>query len=49
MITDSTMTVNGERTESRYVDVMARSGGEWRFKSMIQSGWGEMLKDHFGA
>ncbi|GAB7047203.1 hypothetical protein JCM9534A_23290 [Catenuloplanes indicus JCM 9534] len=47
--TDSTMTIDGETTRTRYVDVMAKQNGEWRFKSMIQSGWGDMLKQHLGA
>ncbi len=34
--TDSTMIIDGETTRTRYVDVMARQNGEWRFKSMIQ-------------
>ena len=49
VVTDSVMTVDGETTRSRYVDVMARHGGEWRFKSMIQSGWGDMLRQHLNA
>ncbi|GAB7037387.1 MULTISPECIES: nuclear transport factor 2 family protein [Catenuloplanes] len=47
--TDSTMTIDGEISRTRYVDVMAKEHGEWRFKSMIQPGWGDMLRQHLGA
>jgi hypothetical protein len=43
VITDSTVTAGGEVQHMRYVDVMAKSGGSWGFKSMIQAGWGDML------
>jgi hypothetical protein len=43
VITDSTVTAGGEVQHMRYVDVMAKSGGAWGFKSMIQAGWGDML------
>ncbi|TDC60211.1 nuclear transport factor 2 family protein [Micromonospora sp. KC207] len=49
VITDSTVTVGGDTQYMRYVDVMAKAGGEWRFKSMIQAGWGDMLKQYLGA
>lgn len=49
VITDSTVTAGGDTQYMRYVDVMAKTGGEWRFKSMIQAGWGDMLKQYLGA
>ena len=49
VVTDATVTEDGQVRHMRYVDVMARSGGEWRFKSMIQSGWGDMLRQYAGA
>ena len=49
VITDAITTIAGQPQQSRYVDIMAKQDGEWRFKSMIQSGWGDMLKEYFGA
>lgn len=44
VVTDSTVTA-GERVQHlRYADVMVKSDGAWRFTSMIQAGWGDMLK-----
>lgn len=33
----------------RYADVMAKTGGRWRFTSMVQAGWGDMMREYFGA
>lgn len=44
VVTESDVTAGGETQQMRYVDVMAKTGGEWRFTSMIQDGWGDMLK-----
>jgi hypothetical protein len=49
VVTDSTVTTGGDTQHMRYVDVMAKANGEWRFKSMIQAGWGDMLKEYLGA
>ena len=49
VVTDSTVTTDGQARHMRYVDVMAKTGGDWRFKSMIQAGWGDMLKQYLGA
>jgi hypothetical protein len=49
VVTDSTVTTDGQTRYMRYADVMAKAGGEWRFKSMIQAGWGDMLKQYLGA
>ena len=49
VVTDSTVTADGQTRHMRYVDVMAKTGGEWRFKSMIQAGWGDMLTQYLGA
>ncbi|MFC4562469.1 nuclear transport factor 2 family protein [Nocardiopsis mangrovi] len=40
VFTGSTMTVGGESTRLHYADVLIRSGGEWRFQTMVQGGWG---------
>ena len=44
VVTDSTVTVGGDVRHLRYADVMVKSDGSWRFTSMIQGGWGDMLK-----
>jgi SnoaL-like domain len=44
VVTDSTVTTGGGVQHLRYVDVMVKSDGSWRFASMIQAGWGDMLK-----
>jgi hypothetical protein len=49
VVTDSTVTADGQTRHMRYVDVMAKTGGEWRFKSMIQAGWGDMLTQYLDA
>jgi hypothetical protein len=48
VVTDSTVTTGEEIQHMRYADVMVKTGGEWRFKSMIQGGWGDMLKAFAG-
>jgi hypothetical protein len=49
VVTDSTVTTGGDIQHMRYVDVMTKADGQWRFKSMIQAGWGDMLKEYLGA
>jgi ketosteroid isomerase-like protein len=49
VVTSSTVTMNGQEQHMRYVDIMAKQDGQWRFKSMIQAGWGDMLKEYLGA
>ena len=49
VVTDSTVTIGDQVQHMRYVDVMAKTGGEWRFTSMIQAGWGDMLREYLGA
>jgi hypothetical protein len=44
VVTDSTVTAGGRVQHLRYVDVMVKDDGSWRFASMIQAGWGDMLK-----
>ncbi|HSD56305.1 MAG TPA: hypothetical protein VLA92_04080 [Candidatus Saccharimonadales bacterium] len=49
VITESVVT-NGDDTHyMRYADIMVKQGNEWKFKSMVQAGWGDMLKEYFGA
>jgi hypothetical protein len=49
VVTNATVTTNGEQQHMRYVDIMAKKDGQWRFKSMIQAGWGDMLKEYLSA
>jgi hypothetical protein len=49
VVTNSTVTMAGEQQHMRYVDIMAKKDGQWRFKSMIQAGWGDMLKEYLGT
>ncbi|MET7952029.1 hypothetical protein [Micromonospora sp. NPDC005324] len=46
---DSTVTVDGQNRHTLYVDVMARKGGDWQFKSLVQAGCGDLLKQYLGA
>jgi hypothetical protein len=46
VITDSAVTADGRTLHMRYADVMAKVGGEWRFTSMIQAGWGDLLNQY---
>lgn len=43
VVTDSTVTTDGQTLHMRYADVMAKVAGEWRFTAMIQAGWGDLL------
>lgn len=49
VISDAVTTIAGQRQQSRYADVMVKQDGAWKYKSMVQSGWGDMLKQYFGA
>lgn len=49
VITDTITTIAGNPQQSRYADIMVKEDGKWKYKSMIQSSWGDMLKEYFGA
>ena len=49
VVTDSAVTADDQTHHMRYVDVMAKVGGEWSFTSMVQAGWGDMLQQHSAA
>jgi hypothetical protein len=49
VISDAITTIAGQPQQSRYADIMVKQDGAWKYKSMIQSGWGDMLKQYFGA
>tara|TARA_B110001454_G_scaffold16145_1_gene14539 strand:+ start:34542 stop:34835 length:294 start_codon:yes stop_codon:yes gene_type:complete len=29
---------------TKYVDILVREGGKWKFQTMAQAGWGDLLK-----
>jgi hypothetical protein len=42
-VTDSwTMTMGGKTTAGRSSGIFIRKGGEWKIKSMMEGGWGDM-------
>ncbi|BCL16368.1 Cif family virulence factor [Micromonospora sagamiensis] len=41
VFTEAEFTVDGQSQRGRYADVLVRTGGEWRFQTMIQGGWGD--------
>ncbi|MFI7574873.1 hypothetical protein [Micromonospora sp. NPDC049497] len=41
VFTDAEFTVDGERQRVRYADLLLRTGGQWRFQTMVQGGWGD--------
>jgi Domain of unknown function (DUF4440) len=44
VVTDSTVTAGGRVQHLRYADVMVKAAGSWKFVSMIQAGWGDVLE-----
>ena len=46
VVTDSTVTIGDRVQHLRYADVMVKSAGSWKFASMIQGGWGDMLRQY---
>ncbi|WP_432948627.1 nuclear transport factor 2 family protein [Kribbella sp. CA-253562] len=40
VISDGTMTYQGQSTPIRYGDLLLKTGGEWKFQTMVQGGWG---------
>ncbi|GAA0588593.1 nuclear transport factor 2 family protein [Kribbella sandramycini] len=40
VITDGTMTYEGQTQPVRYGDLLVKVDGGWRFQSMVQGGWG---------
>lgn len=49
VVTTTVVTSGTDIQHMRYADVMAKTGGQWRFKSMIQAGWGDMMRAYLGA
>ncbi|GAA3034599.1 nuclear transport factor 2 family protein [Streptosporangium longisporum] len=45
VITDATVTMNGETHGMRYADLLVKSGGQWVFQTMVQGGWADAWKE----
>ncbi|MCQ0024019.1 nuclear transport factor 2 family protein [Streptomyces somaliensis DSM 40738] len=43
VFSDSTATVEGEKRQLRYADILIKRDGAWAFQTMIQGGWGDNL------
>ncbi|MBU7600518.1 nuclear transport factor 2 family protein [Streptomyces sp. P38-E01] len=43
VFTRSTMTAAGVSYQLDYADILVRTPEGWRFQTMVQSGWGEMM------
>jgi hypothetical protein len=48
VVTTTVVTSGTDVQYMRYADVMAKSEGRWRFTSMVQAGWGDMMREYFG-
>ncbi|POX35982.1 hypothetical protein C3486_35985 [Streptomyces sp. Ru73] len=44
VFTDAVFTVGGRPQSVRYADVLVKRDGAWAFQTMIQGGWGEVLR-----
>ncbi|MBX7268352.1 hypothetical protein KIF24_21605 [Micromonospora sp. Llam7] len=40
VFTDAEFTIDGATQRVHYADLLVRTGGQWRFQTMIQGGWG---------
>ena len=49
VVTTTTVRTGDDVQYMRYADVMAKAEGRWRFTSMVQAGWGDMMREYFGA
>ncbi|MGC5011489.1 nuclear transport factor 2 family protein [Streptosporangium sp. DT93] len=45
VVTDATVTTNGQTYEMRYADLLTKSGGRWVFQTMVQGGWADAWKE----
>ncbi|OBB97470.1 hypothetical protein [Mycolicibacterium peregrinum] len=41
VVTDATFTADGFSRQVRYGDLLVKCGGDWKFQTMVQGGWGE--------
>ena len=44
VITDAEVTTGSNTQSMRYADILVKVDGQWKFQTMAQSGWGDMLK-----
>ena len=44
VITDAEITLGAQKQAMRYADILVKMDGTWKFQTMAQSGWGDMLK-----
>lgn len=44
VLTEWDMTANKKKTKAKYADILVKDNGTWKFKTMVQAGWGEFLK-----
>ncbi|MFC6065581.1 hypothetical protein [Streptomyces ochraceiscleroticus] len=44
VFTDAVFTVGGRSQAVRYADVLVKRDGAWAFQTMIQGGWGDLLR-----
>jgi hypothetical protein len=44
VITDAEISVGAQTQAMRYADILVKLDGKWKFQTMAQSGWGDMLK-----
>ncbi|MER7396579.1 nuclear transport factor 2 family protein [Streptomyces sp. NPDC000151] len=44
VFTDAVFTAGGQAQAVRYADVLVKRDGAWAFQTMIQGGWGDLLR-----
>lgn len=44
VITKAGFSANGQINTVKYADVLVREDGKWKFQTMAQAGWGDLLK-----
>lgn len=44
VITDAEIIFEAHTQTMRYADILVKVDGQWKFQTMAQSGWGDMLK-----
>lgn len=44
VVTKAGFHANGQTNTMKYVDILVREEGKWKFQTMAQAGWGDVLK-----
>ncbi len=44
VITDAIVTTDAQERSLHYADILVKKDGQWKFQTMAQGGWGDMLK-----